>query len=168
MRFNKNHVHVSLMLIVACFCLGCEPSKKKPPAAGGQTGTAGPSATAAQYKPDVGANQILAATVQRYRQAKTYQDRAILSLSYTLNGQRLDEPKRWSTKYSSAGMLATELFNTKIHGNGKILGCEIFDIETANLDNQTLCRWSQNTKPLDRGWSRHRCPYSLGKSQTLG
>jgi len=138
MRFNKNHVHVSLMLIVACFCLGCEPSKKKPPAAGGQTGTAGPSATAAQYKPDVGANQILAATVQRYRQAKTYQDRAILSLSYTLNGQRLDEPKRWSTKYSSAGMLATELFNTKIHGNGKILGCEIFDIETANLDNQTL------------------------------
>ena len=138
MRFNKNHVHVCLMLIVTCFCLGCEPSKKKPTSASGQDGTAGASPTAAQHKPNVGANQILAATVQRYREAKTYQDRAVLYLSYVLNGRPVDEPKRWSTKYSSAGMLATEMFNTKIHGDGKILGCEIFDIETANLDNQTL------------------------------
>ena len=138
MRFNKNHVHVCLMLIVTCFCLGCEPSKKKPSAAGGQGPAAGASSTAAQYKPNVNAGQILAATVQRYREAKTYQDRAVLYLSYVLNGRPVDEPKRWSTKYSSAGMLATEMFNTKIHGDGKILGCEIFDIETANLDNQTL------------------------------
>ena len=138
MRFNKNHVHVCLMLIVTCFCLGCEPTKKKPTAASGQGGTAGTSPTAAQYKPDVSANQILAATVRRYREAKTYQDRAVLYLSYVLNGQPVDEPKRWSTKYNSVGMLATEMFNTKIHGNGKVLGCEIFDIETGNFDNQTL------------------------------
>ena len=138
MRFNKNPVHISLMLIVTCFCLGCEPNKKKPSAGSGQGPSAGGSPTAAQYKPNVNASQILAATVQRYREAKTYQDRAVLYLSYVLNGRPVDEPKRWSTKYSSAGMLATEMFNTKIHGDGKILGCEIFDIETANLDNQTL------------------------------
>lgn len=138
MCFNNNHAIASLMLIVVCFCLGCEPIKKKPSNTAGQGGTAGTSPAAPQYQPDVSAKQILAATVQRYRQAKTYQDRAVLYLSYVLNGRRLDEPKRWSTKYSSAGLLATEMFNTKIHGNGKVLGCEIFDIETANLDNQTL------------------------------
>ena len=138
MRFNKNPVHISLMLIVTCFCLGCEPNKKKPSAGSGRGPSAGGSPTAAQYKPNVNASQILTATVQRYREAKTYQDRAVLYLSYVLNGRPVDEPKRWSTKYSSAGMLATEMFNTKIHGDGKILGCEIFDIETANLDNQTL------------------------------
>ena len=138
MCFNKNHAHVYLMLIVACFCLGCEPSKKKPSGTGSQDGAAGTPAAAVQYKPNFGADQILVETVLRYREAKTYQDRAVLYLSYVLNGRPVEEPKRWSTKYSSAGMLATEMFNTKIHGNGKILGCEIFDIETANFDNQTL------------------------------
>ena len=61
-----------------------------------------------------------------------------MHLSYVLNGQPVEEPKRWSTKYNSSGLLAVEMFNTKISGNGKVLGCEIFDIETANLDNQTL------------------------------
>lgn len=138
MRFNKNHATAAFVIIVACFCLGCEPTKKNPPDAGGQSGTTGTPPVASQYQPNVSSGQILAATVKRYREAKTYQDRAVLYLSYVLNGQRLDEPKRWSTKYSSAGMLATEMFNTKIHGNGKVLGCEIFDIETANLDNQTI------------------------------
>ena len=137
MRFNNFNATTSLVLIVVCFCLGCEPSKQKPSEGTNETGNASPPA-AQQYQPATSASQILAATVQRYRQAKTYQDRAVLYLSYMLNGRRLDEPKRWSTKYSSAGMLATEMFNTKIHGNGKILGCQIFDIETANLDNQTL------------------------------
>ena len=137
MRVNNFNATASLVFIVVCFCLGCEPSKQNPLKDTYENSAVSPPA-AQQYQPDTSARQILAATVQRYRRAKTYQDRAILYLSYMLNGRRLDEPKRWSTKYSSAGMLATEMFNTKLHGNGKFLGCQIFDIETANFDNQTL------------------------------
>ena len=137
MRFNNTYAAATLLIVVS-FCLGCEPNKKTP-----STDSNGESDSTSlqqdvQHQPDATANEILAATAQRYAQAKTYQDRAVLYLSYVLNGQRLEEPKRWSTKYSSAGLLATEMFNTKISGNGKVLGCEIFDIETANLDNQTL------------------------------
>jgi len=71
----------------------------------------------------------------------------------------VDEPKRWSTKYSSAGMLATAMFNTKIHCDGKILGCEIFDIETANLDNQTLA--------IPYGDSFGRGPSATGEKKQL-
>ena len=137
MRFNKSYAAASL-LIVVCFCLGCEPNKKTPSSNNRGDDNSASSQQNAQYHPDATASEILAATTQRYAQAKTYQDRAVLYLSYMLNGQRLEEPKRWSTKYSSAGMLATEMFNTKINGNGKVLGCEIFDIETANFDSQTL------------------------------
>ena len=128
---------VALLLIVVCFCLGCEPIKKTPVNNGGENSSAS-GQTAVQHEPNATANQILAATIQRYRQAKTYEDRAVLYLAYTQNGQRMEEPQRWSTKYSSVGLLAAEVFNTKINGNGKVLGCEIFDVETANLDNQTL------------------------------
>ena len=137
MRFNKTHAAAAL-LIVVCFCLGCEPNKNPPSNGDGEGNTSASKQPAAQHQPHATANEILAATVQRYRQAKTYQDRAVLHLSYVLNGQPVEEPKRWSTKYSSTGSLTAELFNTKINGNGKVLGCEIFDIETANLDNQTL------------------------------
>lgn len=128
---------VALLLIVVCFCVGCEPNKTTQPNNSGENTTAA-GQPPAQHQPDATARQILAATTQRYAQAKTYQDRAVLYLSYILNGQRLEEPKRWSTKYNSTGLLAAEMFNTKINGNGKVLGCEIFDIETANLENQTL------------------------------
>jgi len=128
---------VALLLIVVCFCVGCEPNKTTQPNNNGEKSIAA-GQPPAQHQPDATARQILAATTQRYAQAKTYQDRAVLYLSYILNGQRLEEPKRWSTKYSSTGLLAAEMFNTKINGNGKVLGCEIFDVETANLDNQTL------------------------------
>ena len=137
MRLNTTYP-AALLIIVVCFCVGCEPNKKTPSKINSGENAGASGQPVAQYQPDVTANQILAATSQRYRQAKTYQDRAVLYLSYMLNGQRLEEPKRWSTKYSSTGLLAAEMFNTKINGNGKVLGCEIFDIETANLDNQTL------------------------------
>ena len=104
----------------------------------GQENTTNSDQPIAQHQPDATPSEILAATVQRYRQAKSYQDQAVLHLSYVLNGQPVEEPKRWSTKYTSAGLLSTEMFNTKINANGEVLGCEIFDIETANLDNQTL------------------------------
>ena len=137
MRFNKTHA-ATVLFIVACFCLGCEPNKKTLPNKSGQENTTTSQQQPAQHQPDATASEILAATAQRYRQAKTYQDQAVLYLSYTLDGERYEEPKRWSTKYSSAGLLAAEVFNAKIKGNGKILGCEIFDISTANFDNQTL------------------------------
>ena len=137
MRLYTTTYLVALSLIVVCFCLGCEPKKKTPTNNGGANAPA-PGQSTTQHEPNATAAQILAATIQRYRQAKTYQDQAVLYLSYNFYGQRVEEPKRWSTKYSSAGMLATEMFNTKVSGNGKVLGCEIFDVETANLENQTL------------------------------
>lgn len=130
-----------ILIILICFACGCEPSSKKQShqrqALDGVTLDGG-TAPGDRVQPGLTANAILASVVQRYEQAASYQDNGVLHLSYMLDGQRLDEPKRWATSYLEDGSLSLETFNTKLHGDGKVLACEIFDIETGNLDNQNL------------------------------
>lgn len=131
--------------IFICFACGCEPGTEKQNKQNQETGPSESteqalirqdSPTKSASIPD--ARSILTSVVKRYQSAKSYQDKGVLYLSYRLNGQRLDEPKRWATAYRSDGNLSIETFNTKIRGDGNILACEIFDIETGNLDNQKL------------------------------
>ena len=143
-----------LIAILIGLAIGCEPTSNQDDSIDSNSGSGklNASGTANQYRPEIDAPTILSSVTQRYERAKTYQDNGVLYLSYMLNGQRLDEPKRWATSYRDDGRLSLEVFNTRLRGDGDLLACEIFDIETANLDNQNLVvpygkTSSQNRQP---------------------
>ncbi len=152
----------SICLVVSifiCFACGCEPGSEKQGKQEQENGQLESTGQASfrqegQSKSEAksSAKSILNAVVKRYQAAKSYQDSGVLYLSYRLNGQRLDEPKRWSTSYHRDGKLSIETFNAKIRADGDVLACEIFDIETGNLDNQKL------VVPYDENFTGRRQP----------
>ena len=106
--------------------------------------------------------EILDSVIQRYAEAKSYQDKAVLYLSYQLEGRQTQEPQRWSTVWERGGKYAGALFNGKVAANGGILSCYIFDIESENLDNQHLLMDFQNSIPFNELFSDSIAKYFLG------
>ncbi len=88
--------------------------------------------------PDITAAEILATVKQQYRDASSYQDNAVLYLTYRLNGRAIQEPNPWSIAWTRDGQYSANLFNAKVRCDGKSLSCYVFDIETGNVDNQHL------------------------------
>ena len=107
-------------------------------------------------------DEILSSVIERYAQAETYQDKAVLYLSYQLEGRQTQEPQRWSTVWERGGKYAGALFNGKVAANGGVLSCYIFDIESENLDNQHLLRAYQNDIPFSELFSDAIAKYFLG------
>ena len=93
--------------------------------------------------------EILASLQQRYASAKTYQDKAVLYLSYRLQGQFMQEAQPWSIQWDSAGRLASRMFNARVRGDGQRLSCYVYDIESGNLDNQHLLIPYQQQLPIN-------------------
>ena len=93
---------------------------------------------------DVSASDILARLAQRYDRISTYRDEGVFDLSYRMDGQTIREPKKFATRYSTGNdqdprdRIQIESFNGKVIGNGRVLQCRVFDLETANLENQNL------------------------------
>lgn len=92
----------------------------------------------AQQQPEITAEEILSTVINQYESANTYQDNAVLYLTYRLNGRAIQEPNPWSTAWQRQGQFSCDLFNSKVRFNGESLSCYIFDIETGNIDNQHL------------------------------
>ena len=107
-------------------------------------------------------DEILSSVIERYAQAKSYQDKAVLYLNYQLEGRQTQEPQRWSTVWQRGGKYAGALFNGKVAANGGVLSCYIFDIESENLDNQHLLRAYQNDVPFSELFSDAIAKYFLG------
>ena len=126
-----------LSLIGLMSSIGCKETQTNQanPAASESASTAN-AEPAFQSGPD--AESILRDVIARYANAKTYQDEAVLSLSYELHGRSIQEPQRWSTKWAADGRLATQLFNGTVRCDNGLLSCYVYDIETANIDNQHL------------------------------
>ena len=91
-----------------------------------------------QRQPELSGQDILTKTLERYAEAPFYSDRGVLYLSYRLEGRAIQEPQPWSVLWNSEGKIAAEWFNSQIRSDGQQLSCYIYDIETANLDNQQL------------------------------
>ena len=108
------------------------------------------SPTAPQFRNELDGETILRNVVSRYATAKTYQDKAVLYLTYQLEGRNIQEPQRWSTTWDRSGKLSSQLFNGSIQADGKLLSCYVFDIDTANLDNQHLLMPYDQQLPLNR------------------
>lgn len=95
------------------------------------------------------AEAILASTRDAYREAPFYSDRGLLYLSYRLHGRLIQEQQPWQIVFQRPGKLAADWFNARIRCDAKRLGCFVYDIETANLDNQWLSLPTGGEAPLD-------------------
>ena len=91
-------------------------------------------------EPKISGQEIWQTVFEQYSNAQTYQDQAVVYLSYRLDGSAIKEPHRWSIAWNRNGDLSADLFNAKIRISDKQLSCYIFDIETGNLDNQQMFR----------------------------
>ena len=85
-----------------------------------------------------------------YSTANSYHDKAVLYLSYRMNGQVIQEPQPWSFTWDRSKRFAATFFNSQIHADGRRLGCYVYDIDSANLDNQWLLIDQDEQAPLAR------------------
>lgn len=141
-----------LASVVLMACIGCDPAEV--PKSDEETSDLRDS--------ELMSAEILASVIERYAQAKSYQDKAVLYLNYQLEGRQTQEPQRWSTVWERGGKYAGALFNGKVSANGGILSCYIFDIESENLDNQHVLMAYQNNVPFTELFSDSIAKYFLG------
>ncbi len=96
------------------------------------------------------AKQIYDGMQHAYSAAKSYQDEAVLYLSYTMDGRNIQEEQAWRLAWQRTGHLSALWFNAEIRGDGKRLGCFIYDIDSGNLDNQWMLVPDENGNGLTR------------------
>jgi len=154
-----------LAAVVLMACIGCDPAEVPksvdlPSEPGSTAGLAEESGDL--HDSELMSAEILALVIERYAQAESYQDQAVLYLNYQLEGRQTQEPQRWSTVWERGGKYAGALFNGKVAANGGILSCYIFDIESENLDNQHLLMTYQTNVPFAKLFSDSIAKYFLG------
>lgn len=121
----------------------CRPSSS-------QSGPA-PDASGSEVPDDgLSARDILAATRSAYARAAGYSDSGLLYLSYRLHGNRIQEQQPWQVTFQRPNRLAGKWYNANVRCDGSRLGCYVYDIETANLDNQWLVLDAVEQFPVGR------------------
>lgn len=93
---------------------------------------------------------LLGNLTTRYSLAKSYQDKGVLQLSYQLQGRAIVEPHPFSTSWEGQNLLSCRLFQAQLQSDGKRLSCYVFDIDTANLDEQQLLLPVEGKLPIDQ------------------
>ena len=154
---SRNHWWRVLVLLVVCVCLA---SCRKSDVA---QGTSGPNSGQrnGQVAPQTGpaAETIVRNLIARYNSANSYNDNAVLYLTYLIHGQRIQEPQPWSTSFIRASApgttggqsrLASKLFNGQVVCDRNLLSCYVYDIESANLNNQHLLIPYDNQLPISQ------------------
>ena len=150
-----------LGLLAVCICLalstGCRKSSDV--SQGGSVGHANSSGQGGGVQTGPGAETIVRDLIARYSSANSYSDNAVLYLTYLIHGQRIQEPQPWSTSFvraSSPGTtggqsrLASKLFNGQVVCDRNLLSCYVYDIESANLNNQHLLIPYENQLPISQ------------------
>ncbi len=103
------------------------------------------------------APEIFSSMVTKYRKAVRYSDRAVLYMSYRLNGRAIQEPQPWTVAIDEKGRFAANLFNAQVRCDGKLLSCYVYDIESGNLDDQRLLLPVHGELPLETAlWRQDR------------
>src|SRR5262245_29662298 len=144
MRKQKHGTLGALVLIVSLWA-GCAPKPAASgPAAGPGPGGAtqvGAGATAAP-KPavDYSADEVLKQLLATYRQAKSYQDQAIVRLAFRQDGQPVSQEWPAAVVFERPNRLSLAAYQATVKCDGKELRARIDDPETANVDNQVVVR----------------------------
>ena len=92
---------------------------------------------------------ILEKMIDKCSIARSYQDNAVLYLTYRLNGRAIQEPHPWSVAWNRDGHFSADWFDSKIRCDGKRFGAYVYDIETGNIDNQQILVPVKDVVPLD-------------------
>jgi hypothetical protein len=139
----KRYAHVRFAAIFAFVLVaGCAP---KPPAEpveelsqgkGGSTPAEHPSKPAADYT----ANEILQQLLATYRQAKTYQDQAVVRLSFRQGDQPVSEEWPAEIAFERPSKLSLAAYQATVKCDGEELRARIDDPESSNVDNQVVVR----------------------------
>ncbi|MFK7768599.1 MAG: TlpA family protein disulfide reductase [Mariniblastus sp.] len=151
-----NRLGLALFCVCFLFASGC--GKKQTQDSNAQTDAAQPKLVspgvigqmaAAQPNSGPDAAEILRKLNERFASAKTYRDKAVLYLTYRLQNQNIQEPQPWATTWERSGRLSSQLFNGKIQCDGQLLSGYVYDIDSANLENQHLLIPYENKIPID-------------------
>ncbi len=94
------------------------------------------------------AREIVNGVLNEYAFAKSYSDRAVLYLSYRMDGRAIQEPQPWAMSWTENGQFAGDFFNSRIRCDGKLMDCYVFDIDTGNLDDQIVVMPASGAIPL--------------------
>lgn len=82
------------------------------------------------------ANEIIQHVLQAYGSATAYRDRAVLHLSYQLQGSYLEEPHAWEVAFERNRGFKSSIYEARLTADSDQLSCFIFDFGSGNLDNQ--------------------------------
>ena len=152
-------------LLVVCACLalstGCRKSSEVSQGPTGANANNAGQGSGVQNAPQTGpaAETIVRDLIARYSAADSYSDKAVLYLTYLIHGQRIQEPQPWSTSFVRASApgttggqsrLASKLFNGQVVCDRNLLSCYVYDIESANLNNQQLLIPYENQLPISQ------------------
>ncbi|MCH2179804.1 MAG: hypothetical protein MK106_13470 [Mariniblastus sp.] len=152
MPHQKNIAGVLAFCIVFMLFPGCETK----PAS---------QSTGSRQSDALSADEILGEVLRQYRAAASYTDQAKLYLNYRIDGRSIQEPQPWSTQWVKGKGLSSRLFNCQISFDHRLLSCYVFDIDSANLDDQQWVIPASQTTQLEELFSdpiaRHfLCGYS--------
>ncbi len=163
-KFLRHQIDASLLILLGIFAVGICGCQKNQQSADTKSTSPKPDQfldpiqVAKKDSPVNGPDgkTILENLIQRYAEATTYQDKAVLYLNYLIQGQRIQEPQPWATAFQNSAplnaspKLSAQLFNGEIRCDENIMSCYVYDIETANLDNQLLLIPFENQLPLNQ------------------
>ncbi|WP_425616978.1 TlpA family protein disulfide reductase [Anatilimnocola sp. NA78] len=136
---------IAFLLAVALLAV---PGCKKPEAVGPKVDnpTVSPLASPAEsFDAATSANKILQRLLKTYRDAKSYQDQAVVKLSYKANGQDVVQDFPAAVAFERPNRLALDVYQAKVRIDGKRFKASIHDPDSGeNLDGQVVVR----TAPL--------------------
>lgn len=137
----------AISLILSFGCTNNAERADSPPA---QKSEAAASKTQAPAKPaaDQTANEILTRLLSTYRQAKTYQDQAVIRLAFRQNGQPVAEELPSAVAYERPARLSVRAYQATVKSDGREFKARIEDALTGNVDNQVVVRAAPNPVKL--------------------
>ena len=127
-RIHKNFLLLAILLISSLAFLGCEQTQQ----------TAATNGIRPEPIDDLTAEEIIGSVVKQYSQLESYQDKAVLYLSYRLEGRPIQEPHPLAIAWNRKHQFSADWFNSQIRCDGKQLSCYVFDISSGNIDNQQV------------------------------
>ncbi len=131
---------------------GCDPSTSKGPGTtrSGVDNSSNLNPQDSPFSDGLDGLTLLRNLTTRYALAQSYRDQGVLQLSYTLHEKPIVEPHPFTTCWERGNRLSSRLFQAHVQSDGKLLSCYVFDINTANLDEQQLFLPVESELPVSR------------------
>jgi hypothetical protein len=142
-RVDRLGTSIALLVSLIVFC-GCPASPPQPLPAP----TDGPPTAVASAGDQDSPNEILQKLLARYREAKSYEDQAVVRLQFKQLGQPASFSWPVSVVYERPNRLALDAYQAQVRVDGKQFKAIIHDPESNNVDGQVVVRTAPETLKL--------------------